>query len=202
MSEVFTEASSKSDDELSNIIRFYDYVEVQPLECYNHLIQTGDFANEVELAANVEKIIRVTEDAGKIIVATGDVHHIKKDDKIYREIIVNQKVPGGGRHPLAKSSIKEIPSNHFRTTDEMLKDFNFLDDETAYRIVVENTNKIADMIDIIEVIPDTGGIPFSPRVKSDDGKSYLDCPAVVTELVYTKAADSVSYTHLTLPTKA
>ncbi len=189
MSEVFTEASSKSDDELSNIIRFYDYVEVQPLECYNHLIQTGDFANEVELAANVEKIIRVTEDAGKIIVATGDVHHIKKDDKIYREIIVNQKVPGGGRHPLAKSSIKEIPSNHFRTTDEMLKDFNFLDDETAYRIVVENTNKIADMIDIIEVIPDTGGIPFSPRVKSDDGKSYLDCPAVVTELVYTKAAD-------------
>ena len=49
-SEVFTLAKSKSDDELSNIIRFYDYVEVQPLECYNHLIQTGDFGTEVELA--------------------------------------------------------------------------------------------------------------------------------------------------------
>jgi len=188
-SEVFKEASSKSEDELSNIIRFYDYVEVQPLECYNHLIQTGDFKTEVELAAHLEKIIRVTEEAGKIIVATGDVHHIKKDDKIYREIIVNQKVPGGGRHPLAKSDIKEIPSNHFRTTEEMLNDFKFLGEELAYRIVVENTNKIADMIEIIEVIIDTGGIPFSPRVKSDDGQSYLNCSSVVTELVYTKAKD-------------
>ena len=189
-SEVFQEAKSKSDDELSNIIRFYDYVEVQPLECYNHLIQTNDFATEVELAANIEKIIRVTEEAGKIIVATGDVHHLKREDKIYREIIVNQKVPGGGRHPLAKNGIKEIPSNHFRTTDEMLNDFKFLnDDELIHRLVIENTNKIADMVEIYEVIPDTGGIPFSPRVKSDDGKEYLDCPVVVTDLVYTKAKD-------------
>ena len=188
-SEVFTEGKSKSEDELSNIIRFYDYVEVQPLECYDHMIQSGDFGTKVELAAHVEKIIRVTEEAGKIIVATGDVHHIKREDKIYREIIVNQKVPGGGRHPLARNNIKEIPSNHFRTTNEMLEDFNFLGEETAYRIVVENTNKIADMVEIVEVIPDTGGIPFSPRVKSDDGKEYLDCPVVVTDLVYTKAAD-------------
>ena len=188
-SEVFTLAKSKSDDELSNIIRFYDYVEVQPMECYNHLIQSSDFGTEVELAAHIEKIVRVTEEAGKIIVATGDVHHLTRDDKIYREIIVNQKVPGGGRHPLARSNIKEIPSNHFRTTDEMLDDFKFLGEETAKRIVVENTNKIADMIEIIEVIIDTGGIPFSPRVKSDDGKSYLDCPRVVTDLVYDKAKE-------------
>lgn len=188
-SEVFIEAKSKSEDELSNIIRFYDYVEVQPLECYNHMIQTGDFGTEVELAAHIEKIVRVTEDAGKIIVATGDVHHLTRDDKIYREIIVNQKVPGGGRHPLARNNIKEIPSNHFRTTDEMLENFQFLGEEVANRIVVENTNKIADMVEIIEVIIDTGGIPFSPRVKSDDGKSYLDCPRVVTDLVYNKAKE-------------
>ena len=188
-SEVFIEAKSKSEDELSNIIRFYDYVEVQPLECYNHMIQTGDFGTEVELAAHIEKIVRVTEDAGKIIVATGDVHHLTRDDKIYREIIVNQKVPGGGRHPLARNNIKEIPSNHFRTTDEMLENFKFLGEEVANRIVVENTNKIADMVEIIEVIIDTGGIPFSPRVKSDDGKSYLDCPRVVTDLVYNKAKE-------------
>lgn len=188
-SEVFTLAKSKSEDELSNIIRFYDYVEVQPMACYNHLIQSGDFGTEVELAAHIEKIVRVTEEAGKIIVATGDVHHLTKDDKIYREIIVNQKVPGGGRHPLARSNIKEIPSNHFRTTDEMLNDFKFLGEETAKRIVVENTNKVANMVEIIEVIIDTGGIPFSPRVKSDDGKSYLDCPRVVTDLVYDKAKE-------------
>ena len=188
-SEVFTQAKSKSDDELSNIIRFYDYVEVQPMECYDHMIQTGDFATKVELAANIEKVVRVTEEAGKIIVATGDVHHLKREDKIYREIIVNQKVPGGGRHPLARNGIKEIPSNHFRTTNEMLEDFKFLGEDKAYEIVVKNTNKIADMCDIVEVIIDTGGIPFSPRVKSDDGKSYLDCPVVVTDLVYTKSKD-------------
>ena len=187
--EVFNEAKSKSDDELSNIIRFYDYVEVQPIECYDHLIQSGDFGTKVEVAANIEKIVRVTEEAGKIIVATGDVHHLKREDKIYREIIVNQKVPGGGRHPLARNGIREIPSNHFRTTNEMLEDFKFLGEEKAYEIVVTNTNKVADMCEIVEVIPDTGGIPFSPRVKADDGQSYLDCPVVVTDLVYTKAAD-------------
>lgn len=188
-SEVFRMAKSKSDDELSNIIRFYDYVEVQPMECYDHLLQTGDFATKVELAANIEKVVRVTEEAGKIIVATGDVHHLRRNDKIYREIIVNQKVPGGGRHPLARNGIKEIPSNHFRTTNEMLDDFKFLGEDKAYEIVVKNTNKIANMCEIVEVIIDTGGIPFSPRVKSDDGKSYLDCPVVVTDLVYTKAKD-------------
>ena len=188
-SEVFNEAKSRSDDELSNIIRFYDYVEVQPMECYDHLIQTGDFKTKVEVAANLEKMVRITKEAGKIIVATGDVHHLRREDKIYREIIVNQKVPGGGRHPLAKSDIKEIPSYHFRTTNEMLEDFSFLGAEEAYEIVVENTNKIADMCEIVEVIPDTGGIPFSPRVKADDGKSYLDCPVVVTDLVYTKAEE-------------
>ena len=187
-SEIFIEARSKSDDELSNLIRFYDYVEVQPLECYNHLIQTGDFANEAELAANIKKIIRVTEEAGKFIVATGDVHHLTRDDKIYREIIINQKVPGGGRHPLARNNIKEIPSNHFRTTNEMIDNFSFLEDKDLIkRIVIDNPNKIAEQIEIIEVIIDTGGIPFSPRVKSDDGKTYLDCPSVVTDLVYTKA---------------
>ena len=186
-SEVFTEAKSKSDEELSDIIRFYDYVEVQPLDCYSHLIETQEFGSKEELINHVKKIVRVTKDAGKIIVATGDVHHIKKSDKIFREIIVNQKVPGGGFHPLARKNLKEIPSQHFRTTKEMLNDFKFLGEETAHEIVVENPNKIADMVEILEVIIDTGGIPFSPRVKSDDGKSYLDCPIVVTDLVYTKA---------------
>ncbi len=187
-SEVFIQARSKEGEELTNIINFYDYVEVQPPEVYNHLIQTGDFADEQELENHIKKIIDATKEAGKIIVATGDVHHFERSDRIYREIIVNQKVPGGGRHPLAKSSIKEIPSQHYRTTREMLDDFAFLGDELAYEIVVTNTNKVLDMVDEIEVIIDTGGIPFSPRVKSDDGESYLDCPRVVTDLVYEKAA--------------
>ena len=187
-SEIFIESRSKEGEELTNLINFYDYVEVQPPEVYNHLIQTSDFKNEEELKHHLEKIISATKEAGKIIVASGDVHHFEREDKIYREIIVNQKVPGGGRHPLAKSNITNIPSQHFRTTREMLNDFSFLSDELAYEIVVTNTNKVLDMVEEIEVIIDTGGIPFSPRIKSDDGKSYLDCPSVVTDLVYTKAA--------------
>ena len=188
-SEIFNEARSKEGEELTNLINFYDYVEVQPVEVYDHLIQMGDFKNKEELEEHIKKIINATKEAGKIIVATGDVHHFFRSDRVYRKIIVNQKVPGGGRHPLAKKDISEIPSQHFRTTEEMLNDFSFLDKDLAYEIVVENTNKILDMVDEIEVIPDTGGTPFSPRVKSDDEKSYLDCPSVVTELVYTKAKD-------------
>lgn len=186
-SEVFIEARSKEGEELTNIINFYDYVEVQPPEVYNHLIQTGDFKDEIELQNHIRKIVSATKESGKIIVATGDVHHFTREDKIYREIIINQKVPGGGRHPLAKNNITKIPSQHFRTTREMLDDFEFLGEDLAYEIVVENTNKVLDIVEEIEVIIDTGGIPFSPRVKSDDGKSYLDCPRVVTDLVYEKA---------------
>ncbi|MBR3661129.1 MAG: PolC-type DNA polymerase III [Bacilli bacterium] len=171
-SEVFIEARSKSDEELRDIIGFYDYVEVQPPEVYNHLIQLGDFKNERELTDNIKKVIRLTKDAGKIIVATGDVHHISRSDKIYREIIINQKLPGGGLHPLARRDITEIPSQHFRTTDEMLKDFNFLPKDLAYEIVVENTNMVANMIEDVEVIIDTGGIPFSPRIENSREDVY------------------------------
>ncbi len=180
-SEVFTEGRSKSDEELSNIIKFYDYVEVQPPEVYDHLLQMNDFGSEAELISHLKKIIRVTEEAGKLAVATGDVHHLNREDKIYRNIIVNQKVPGGGRHPLARNNIKEIPCQHFRTTREMVEDFSFLDDETIKRIVIDNPNKIADMCEIIEVIIETGGVPFSPKIE----KSV----ETVTELVYTRASE-------------
>ena len=167
--EVFSQAKSKSEEELTNIIRFYDYVEVQPMDCYSHLVEGAVFSNIKELSAHLEKIIRATEDAGKLIVASGDVHHIKKSDKIYREIIVNQKVPGGGRHPLARYKVKEIPDQHFRTTDEMIDDFNFLDnEELVHKLVIENPNKIADMVDILEVIIDTGGVPFSPKIENSE----------------------------------
>lgn len=185
-SEIFKEARRKDKEELTNLINFYDYVEVQPVDVYSHLVDTGDFSSNAEVIGNITKIVDAVRDAGKIMVATGDVHHFYKEDKIYRQILVGAKV-NVGKHHLARNSIKEIPSQHFRTTNEMLNDFNFLDKDIAYEIVVTNTNKIADMIEEFEVIPDTGGTPYSPRVKSDDGLSYLDCPRVVTDLVYDKA---------------
>ena len=178
-SEIFRLARSKTDEELSNLINFYDYIEVQPPEVYDHLLQLGDFANKAELLEHIKKIIRVTKESGKLIVATGDVHQINPEDKVYREIIVNQKVPGGGRHPLAKKDIKQIPSQYLKTTDEMLESFSFLPKELAKEIVIDNPNKIADQVDIIEVIIDTGGIPFAPKIPN--------CTETTTDMVYEKA---------------
>ena len=178
-SEIFRLARSKNDEELSNLINFYDYIEVQPPEVYDHLLQLGDFANKAELLEHIKKIIRVTKESGKLIVATGDVHQINPEDKVYREIIVNQKVPGGGRHPLAKKDIKQIPSQYLKTTDEMLESFSFLPKELAEEIVIDNPNKIADQVDIIEVIIDTGGIPFAPKIPN--------CTETTTDMVYEKA---------------
>jgi len=180
-SEVFNSARSKSNEELSNVINFYDYVEVQPPEVYDHLLQSEDFKSEKELIDNIKKVIDCTISSGKLIVATGDVHQLNNEDKIYREIIVNQKVPGGGRHPLAKKSITSIPSQYFRTTNEMLNSFKFLDEETRELIVIDNPNKIADMVEEIEVIIDTGGVPFSPVIP--------DSQKTTTELVYNKAKE-------------
>ena len=179
-SEVFIEARSKSDEELSNIVNFYDYVEIQPVPCYKHLINTGEFSNKFELIEHLKKIIKVTKDSGKIIVATGDVHQLNEEDTITREIIVNQKVPGGGRHPLSKYGLENVPSMYFRTTDEMMSEFDFIDEKERHELVIENTNKIFDMIDTFDVIIETGGVPFSPKIENSSNE--------VTNMVYEKAS--------------
>jgi len=178
-SEIFSQAKRINDEELSNLISFYDYVEVQPPDVYSHLIDTEDFHNIIEVQNQIEKIVECTKKSGKYIVATGDVHHFFKEDKISREIIVNQKVPGGGLHPLAKSEIRNIPSQHFRTTEEMLNDFAFLGEKLAEEIVIENSNRIADLCEIVEVIIDTHGVPFSPKIENST--------EIVKEMVYKNA---------------
>ncbi|MFA5407852.1 MAG: PolC-type DNA polymerase III [Bacilli bacterium] len=176
--EIFNLARSKSDEEMNTLMSFYDYIEVQPLSVYNHLIQLHDFANEGELQSHVEKIIRIARDNKKIVVATGDVHHLDPEDKIYREIIVNQKVSGGGRHPLNREEIKNIPSQHLMTTNEMLEAFSFLGKDLAKEIVIANTNAIADMIEPIVVIRDSPK-PLSPKMENSD--------QIVRDLTYSRA---------------
>jgi len=183
-SEVFKNALTKTEEELKEIMEFYDYVEVQPPSNYSHLVARHDINSIDEVKLAIEKIVRCAKEAGKIIVATCDAHTLNKEDKIYREIIVNQNVPGKGRHPLARylndPSYNTIPDQYFRTTDEMLEEFAFLGDDLAKEIVITNPNKIPDMCEEIEVIIDTGGVPFSPKID----KSV----ETVTDLVYTKAA--------------
>lgn len=100
--EIFYLAETRSEEDLIEAMSFYDYIEVQPPENYSHLLRGHDINNIDHLYKCLRKIIHCAKKAGKIIVATGDVHNINKEDRLYREIIVNQNVPGKGRHPLAR----------------------------------------------------------------------------------------------------
>lgn len=175
--EVFDKAKGLEDEELVNMMSFYDYIEVQPVSAFSHLIgPEARFQTEIEAQEYLKRIVRVAREAGKPVVATGDVHNLKKEDKIYREIIINQKF-NGKLHPLKRKGM-EVPNQYLKTTEEMLEDFSFLGKETAYEIVVENPNKIASEIEEIEVIIDTPN-PFAPRIPHS--------VETMTELVYQKA---------------
>ena len=183
--EIFNTALTRSDIDLEKVMEFYDYIEVQPPSNYSHLVARHDINSMDEVIYALKKIIKCAKRIGKLIVASSDAHTINKEDKIYREIIVHQNVPGKGRHPLARylnaDGYNTIPDQYFRTTDEMIEEFSFLnDDELIMEIVIENTNKIADMCGFYEVIIDTGGIPFSPKI-DNSVKTVID-------MVYTKAS--------------
>ena len=177
--EIFNEAFTKEDEELAKMMQYYDYIEVQPPECYAYLINSDDtrIRSMADILGHLNKIIRVARDAGVLVCATGDVHHLKREDKIYRDIIIAQKT-NGKLHPLNRNGITP-PDMHFYTTDEMLEAFAFLDKDLAYEIVVTNPNIIASKCEIVEVIIETGGIPFSPKI--DNSKE------IVKEMVYNRA---------------
>ncbi len=175
--EIFDKAAGKEDEELVNMMNFYDYIEVQPISAFSHLIgPEAKFSNQTAAEEYLKRIVRVAKEAGKPVVATGDVHNLKKEDKIYREIIINQKF-NGKLHPLKRKGL-EAPNQYLKTTEEMLEDFAFLGEETAREIVIENPNKIASLCEEIEVIIATPN-PFAPRIEHS--------VETMTELVYTKA---------------
>lgn len=175
--EVFDKAKNLEDEELVNMMSFYDYIEVQPISAFIHLIgPDARFNSPVDAESYLKRIISVAKEAGKPVCATGDVHNLKKEDKIYREIIINQKF-NGKLHPLNRKG-QEIPNQYLKTTEEMLEDFSFLDESLRREIVVENPNKIANMVEEVEVIIDTPN-PFAPRIANS--------VETMTELVYTKA---------------
>ncbi len=100
--EIFYLAETRCDEDIIEAMKFYDYIEVQPPENYSHLLRGHDINNLDHLHKCLKRIIDCAKKCGKLIVATGDVHNISKEDRLYREIIVNQNVPGKGRHQLAR----------------------------------------------------------------------------------------------------
>ncbi|MGI6787088.1 MAG: PolC-type DNA polymerase III [Acholeplasmataceae bacterium] len=150
--EVFETALNKSTDQLLEVMKFYDYIEVQPPQVYTHVAEDIGENGEEIVKATIYKIINAAKSLNKLVIATGDVHYLNKEDKIYRDIYINAPLIGGGIHKLLKT--KKRPDQHLLTTDEMLKSFSFLSPDLAYEIVVTNTNKLNDKIEPIKAFPD------------------------------------------------
>lgn len=150
--EIFEAAKRNTEEELMNYMKFYDFIEVNPPSIMDYLVESGEVTSKADIFNILNKIIRSADKVGKMVVATGDVHTLDPEDNIYREILVSQKQPGGGLHPLNKPNVRTIPNAYLMTTEEMLKEFSFLSEEKAYEIVVTNSNKIADMFGVVEIV--------------------------------------------------
>lgn len=172
---VFELALNRSIEELEKEMEYYDYIEVQPPTAYRQLYKDMPDGEE-RVKEVIVKIIEAAQRKDKIVVATSDCHYLRPNLKQYRDILIASPQVGGGTHPLER--YQEAPDMHLRTTDEMLEEFNFLDSELAYGIVVKNTNLIADKI---EKFPAFKSDMFAPR--DDEFKdSFLHVPSITAEV--------------------
>ena len=156
----------KSDEEIERIASYYDYLEIQPLGNNNYLIRDGNVEDKETLIDINKKILAIADKQNKLTVATCDVHFMDPQDEVYRRILE----AGQGY----KDADNQAPL-YLRTTDEMLKEFDYLGDR-AYEVVVTNTNKIAEMCEKIK--------PISP----EKCPPHIDgCEETIKNIAYDKA---------------
>jgi DNA polymerase-3 subunit alpha (Gram-positive type) len=143
-------------EELQEKASFYDYLEIMPIVNNQFLVDRGEVKNHEGLREFNRRIVSLGEEAGIPVVATSDAHYKDPEDAIYRTIIQ------------AGQGYKDAESNkglYLRTTEEMLEEFSYLGAEKAYQVVVANTRKIAEMIEVIRPIPEG---KYPPKIENAD----------------------------------
>jgi len=152
--ELYTAFLNNADeDEIIRIASFYDYLEIQPLDNNQFLVNEGKVESREALIEINKKIVELGERINKPVVATCDVHFMDPEDEIFRRILM----AGQGYD----DADKQAPL-YFRTTDEMLEEFSYLGTQKAYEVVVINPNKINDMVEEIAPIPEG---TFPPKIE-------------------------------------
>ncbi|MDO4177203.1 MAG: PHP domain-containing protein, partial [Bacillota bacterium] len=148
-----------ADEELERIASFYDYLEIQPLVNNMFMLRDGIVSDEEILRDYNRKIVELGDRLGKPVCATCDAHYLDEEDALYRRILQ------------AGQGYKDAESGeglYFRTTDEMMEEFAYLGEETARKVVIENTNLIADMIEAMMPVPEG---KFPPEIEG--AEEYL-----------------------------
>lgn len=138
----------KTRDELLAMMQFYDFIELQPLDHYQALIESQEFAHEGAVIEAHKLLLELADELGKPVVATGDVHFLRPQDALYREIILYTVQNKGD----AKTPVKQANLS-FRTTDEMLAAFSHLG-RRAKEVVVDNPRLLSGMIEAVRPVPD------------------------------------------------
>ena len=178
--EVFDAVVSQGVDAAVEVAKYYDFIEVMPPAIYAPMIAKEQVKDMEELQTIIKSLIEVGERLGKPVLATGNVHYIEPEDEIYREIIVRSLGQGAminrtiGHGEAAQPA--PLPKAHFRTTNEMLDEFAFLGEDLARKIVIENTNALAEIFEPVEVVKGDLYTPFIDKAEE-----------TVAELTYKKA---------------
>lgn len=146
--EVFNGLMQKSPEEVEEIAKFYDYLEIHPKPVYSHLIDMELIRDEWNMEDIMRKLIKLGKTVGLPVCATGNVHYLDKTDAMFRKVLVRSQ---GGANPLNRHSLPEV---HFRTTDEMLEEFAFLGEKVAEEIVIDNPYAIMERIGDVKAIKD------------------------------------------------
>ena len=144
----------KSWAELKRIAGFYDFLEIQPICNNRFMLDKGLAEDEEELRGFNRTIVRLGEELGKPVVATGDVHFLDPEDEIFRHILLATKQMPDADRPLPL---------YLRTTDEMMEEFSYLGPEKAHEVVIENPNRIVDWCETLRPVPHN---LFAPKIEN------------------------------------